>query len=93
MLALRRSCKEGTLVMRTNLDRALNGRDMAASALTGNGNGERMGLEDYESGLVDALANLLHFARRYEIDFGEALASAERHHVAEARFGWDEVPE
>lgn len=93
MLALCSSCKEGALVMRTNLDRALNGRDMAASALTGDGNGERMGLEDYESGLVDALANLVHFARRYEIDFDQALASAQLHHTAEARYEWEQVPE
>lgn len=74
--------------MRTNLDRALNGRDMAASALGG-----IMGLEDYESGLVDALANLLHFARRYAIDFKDALDSAEMHHREESRFAWNEVPE
>lgn len=76
--------------MRTNLQRAENGRDMAESAL---GPKARMGLEDYESGLEDALANLLHFARRYEIDFEDSLNTARMHHEAEKRFGWDEVPE
>ena len=76
--------------MRTNLQRAENGRDMAALALNGS---HYMALEDYESGLVDALTNLMHFARRYEIDFEEALSSAEFHHREEREFGWDEVPE
>lgn len=74
---------------RTILDRALNGRDMAALALTGS---NRMALEDYETGLVDALVNLMHFARRYDIDFDAQLASARRHFDAERRYGWDEVP-
>lgn len=77
--------------MRTNLERAFNGRDMAESAL--DLEGDRMGLEDYESGLIDALANLMHFARRYEIDFGQALDSARNHHNVEARSGWEEVPD
>lgn len=76
--------------MRTNLERALNGRDIAALAANG---GEYLALEDYETGLVDALANLLHFARRYAIDFDEALFMARRHHTEESRFNWDEVPE
>lgn len=80
---------------RTILDRALNGRDMAALALTGS---SYMAIEDYETGLVDALANLMHFARRYEIDFDDHLAQARRHHDAEKSTGWkstgwDEVPE
>lgn len=79
--------------MRTNEERALNGRDMAESALIGDGEGPRMGLEDYESGLVDALANLLHFARRYGIDFEDALRVARDHHEYESAYGWEEVPE
>lgn len=78
--------------MRTNLDRALNGRDIAQLALKAPGF-PAMGLEDYETGLVDALANLLHFARRYDLDFDEALRMARSHHAAESQFGWDEVPE
>ena len=76
--------------MRTNLDRALNGRDLAASALTGS---QHLAVEDYESGLVDALANLLHFARRYDIDFDQALATARDDHAAEALHAWDSVPD
>lgn len=76
--------------MRSILDRALNGRDLAASALNGS---SHIALEDYESGLVDALANLMHFARRYEIDFDAHLAQASAHHATEARFAWDAVPD
>jgi len=76
--------------MRTNLDRALNGRDLAASALNGS---QHMALEDYETGLVDALVNLMHYARRYDLPFAMACEIAQRHHAAEARFGWDVVPE
>lgn len=75
--------------MRTNLDRALNGRDMAESAL---GPESGMALEDYESGLTDALANLMHFARRYSIDFDVHLNIARRHHDAEKSTPWDEIP-
>lgn len=73
----------------STLERALNGRDIAALALN---RSQHLALEDYETGLVDALANLQHFARRYEIDFDNALAVATRHHAAEARYAWDEVP-
>lgn len=73
--------------MRTNLARATNGRDMAESALGG-----RMGLEDYEAGLVDALTNLRHFARRYDLDFEEASNQSFVHHRAESQVGWDKVP-
>jgi hypothetical protein len=75
---------------RTNLQRAENGRDMAALAATGT---QHLALEDYESGLVDALANLMHFARRYEINFDAAVYQAGDHHQAELRFDWDEVPD
>lgn len=74
---------------RTNLDRALNGREIAVLALNGS---EHMALEDYETGLVDALANLMHFARRYEIDFDSSLDSARMHHDAEKRTPWSEAP-
>ena len=80
---------DGFGVDRTVLDRALNGRDMAALALTGSC---YMAFEDYEAGLTDALANLMHFARRYDIDFGERLAMAERHHAEESRLDWAETP-
>lgn len=75
---------------RTNLGRALNGRDMAALALTGSA---YLPFADYETGLQDALANLLHFARRYDIDFDRELTLARSHVSAEARFEWDQVPE
>lgn len=75
---------------RTNLDRALNGRDMAALAATGS---SYLAYEDYEAGLVDALANLMHFARRYEIDFDAELDRARMHHDAEKDTLWDEVPD
>lgn len=77
--------------MRTNLDRALRGRDLAALALNG-GEENHLALEDYETGLSDALADLMHFARRYEIDFGECLMRAQRHHMVEATYDWDEEP-
>ena len=73
----------------TNLDRALNGRDLAASALTADGQGDLMGLEDYESGLIDALTNLQHFARRYNIDFDNALRIARNHHDHEKAHDWE----
>ncbi len=77
--------------MRTNLDRALNGVDLAHSAI--GGDASSLAPEDYETGLVDALANLMHMARRYEIDFDQALEQARRHHDAEAAFPWDAVPD
>ena len=73
--------------MRTNTDRALNGRDLAERAL-----GATMVSGDYDSGLVDALANLLHFARRYGIDFAAQLQTATDHHTVEATYDWDELP-
>jgi hypothetical protein len=76
--------------MRTNLQRAENGRDMAALAATGS---HHLAYEDYETGLTDALANLLHFARRYDIDFNDMLAQARRHHDEEALCAWEEVPD
>lgn len=83
--------------MRTSLERALNGRDLADLAMSDQSdvlNGlVRMGVEDYESGLVDALTNLMHFARRYEIDFNDAIRLAEFHHDYESNFKWTEVPE
>ena len=75
---------------RTVLDRALNGRDMAEIALMSPG--FTLALEDYETGLVDALANLMHYARRYRIDFNAALESAHMHHNAEKAYSWDEIP-
>lgn len=75
---------------RTNLNHALIGRDIAALAATGSG---YLAFEDYETGLTDALAELMHFARRYEIDFDHYLETARMHHREEAKYGWDEVPE
>ena len=74
---------------RTMIDRVLNGRDMVALAYTGTG---YLAYEAYEEGLVDALANLTHFARRYEIDFDAALEDARGHAAAEATTAWEEVP-
>lgn len=78
---------------RSNLERALNGRDLAEQALVNVEEGGRMGLEDYEAGLVDALTNLRHFARRYAVDFEEAANQSFVHHRDEAERGWNEVPE
>ena len=67
------------------------GREAAARALLGRDkDAEQMGLEDYESGLVDALTNLMHFADRYDLDFGAQLGRAYGHHDAEIRFEWEE---
>jgi hypothetical protein len=79
---------DGFEVERTNLDRVLNARDMVALATTGTLYLEPF-YEDYEDGLVDALTNLMHFARRYEIDFAQALLVARRHHEVEAQEGWE----
>lgn len=87
---LRSQVTEPDTAGRTTLGRALNGRDLAALALNGTG---WMAIEDYEAGLVDALVNLMHYARRYEIDFADAARQAVDHHDAESRFGWDEVPQ
>lgn len=38
---------------------------------------------DRATGLVDTLANLLHWADCYGVDFSAALTSAEAHHAAE----------
>jgi hypothetical protein len=75
---------------RTVLDRAYNGRDLAALALNGS---QHLALEDYEIGMVDALANLMHFARRYEIPFGAALDEARIRHARESMTDWYGVPE
>lgn len=83
-------------VGRTNLDRALNGREIAMDALVDRNALDAptsMAPEDYESGLVDALTNLMHFARRYDLDFDQRLDEARRHHDVEARYAWEEVPE
>lgn len=80
--------------MRTRQDMALNGREQAAHALLGrDASAEQMGFEDYEDGLADALANLMHFADRYGIEFDEELARARRHHAVESTYKWDEVPD
>ena len=77
--------------MRTNLERALNGRDLAALAMVGPGG--NIAEEDFEAALVDALTNLRHFARLHGLDFDGALQQSERHHRAEARSPWDAVPD
>ena len=77
--------------MRTNLERALNGREIAALALFGPGGS--IAERDFEAALVDALTNLRHFARLHGLDFDAALEQSERHHRAEARSPWDAVPD
>ena len=77
--------------MRTILDRALNGVDLAHSAI--GGEATSLAPEDYESGLCDALVNLMHMARRYDIDFDRQLAIAREHHQCEAAFPWDAIPD
>jgi hypothetical protein len=73
---------------------ARDGRECAAHALLGRDKGaEQMGLEDYESGLVDALTNLQHFAERYGINFDKELTTSRRHYAAERCYGWEEVPD
>jgi hypothetical protein len=77
--------------MSTRLEMAQDGREAAAQALLGKDKtAEQMGLEDYESGLVDALTNLMHFADRYHLDFEQQLGRAYGHHAAEKEFGWEE---
>jgi hypothetical protein len=76
--------------MRTNLQRALNGVDLAHSAI--GGDATSLAPEDYEAGLCDALVNLMHMARRYDIDFERQLAIAREHHECESAFPWHEVP-
>lgn len=76
--------------MRTNLQRADNGRDLAALALRGTREIDR---DDYQTGLVDALTNLMHFARRHQLDFDLAVDQAIDHHAAESLHEWEEIPE
>ena len=72
---------------------ALDGREAAAHALLGrDATALQMGLEDYESGLCDALTNLMHFAARYGLDFEDELARARRHYDTESTYAWDEEP-
>lgn len=72
--------------------RADNGRDLAQLALQGSPV-PKMHPDDWPSAITDALANLMHFARREGLDFEQALEQARRHHAAEARLAWDEVPQ
>ena len=51
---------------------------------------EKVELEDYESGMVDALTNLMHFADLYNLDFEQQLTRAYTHHKAELEFDWEE---
>lgn len=75
----------------TRAHMAAYGREAAAHALLGrDADADQMGLEDYESGLVDALTNLRHFADRYLIDFYEQLDRSYMHYTAEKAYGWDE---
>ena len=77
--------------MSTRAEMALDGREAAARALLGKDKtAEQMGLEDYESGLVDALTNLMHFSDRYEINFEEQLSRSYQHYRAEVQFAWEE---
>lgn len=46
---------------------------------------------DAQSGLGDALADLMHFARRYGLDWDRAVDLATAHHADESRYDWDEV--
>lgn len=69
------------------------GREAAAHALLGrDADAEQMGLEDYESGLVDALTNLRHFADRYQIDFHQHLDRSYEHYLVERQSKWEEEP-
>ncbi len=75
----------------TRREMAQSGREMAALALLGrDATAEQMGLEDYESGLADALTNLRHFADRYSVDFFVQLDRSYRHYLAEREYDWDE---
>lgn len=78
---------DGYDVIRTNLDRAQQGRDMCADAHNGC---HYLAYESYEVGLVDALTNLMHYARRYEIAFEDALSLARAHHDHESTIGWED---
>jgi hypothetical protein len=79
---------------RTRQDMAADGREAAAQALFGRDpTGEsRMGFEDYEDGLCDALTNLMHFADRYGCEFDDELDRARRHHAVESTYDWEEEP-
>ena len=75
----------------TRLQMAEAGREAAARALLGrDATAEQMGFEDYESGLVDVLTNLMHFADRYELNFEEQLSRSYGHYRAEVQFAWEE---
>ncbi len=75
----------------TRAHMAAYGREAAAHALLGrDADAAQMGLEDYDTGLVDVLTNLMHFADRYNVSFEEQLARAYMHHEAEGAFDWDE---
>ena len=77
--------------MPSRLDMALAGRQAAADALLGrDADADQMGLEDYESGLVDVLTNLMHFAYRYDLNFNKHLARADLHFEVERKFDWEE---
>ena len=77
--------------MRTNLERAHNGREIAALAMVGLGGS--MAKRDFEVALVDTLTNLRNFARLRDLDFDAAVEQSERHHREEARSPWDAVPD
>lgn len=75
----------------TRQQMAESGREAAAHALLGrDADADQMGLEDYESGLTDALTNLMHFAYRYDVDFQQQLERADSHFEAERKFSWEE---
>ena len=77
----------------TRLEMALAGREAAADALLGRDRDtstQQMGLEDYETGLVDVLTNLRHYAERYNIEFHEQLDRSYEHYLHEREFDWHE---
>lgn len=79
--------------MSTRLEMALNGLEAATRALLGrDATADQMGFEDYESGLVDALTNLMHFAERYDLDWFSQLDRANKHYEYERQYGWGEEP-
>lgn len=77
----------------TRQEMADSGREVCAQALLGrDAHADQMGLEDYESGLTDALTNLRHFADRYEVDFFAQLDRSYKHYLHEREFAWGEEP-
>jgi hypothetical protein len=73
---------------------AEDGRQAAAHATYGrHATANQLSAEDAESGLTDALTNLMHFADNYGLDFEDRLENARTHYEVERTYDWDEYPD